>query len=64
MASLFQLILQCTTGNSIMNGTVCCNTIFNPAPYITPYGSLDARLFCQNESGLKPTRPLKLNQPC
>lgn len=33
-----QLILQCTFGNTTMNGWDCCNNLFDPNPYFTAYG--------------------------
>ena len=33
-----QLILQCTVGNTTMNGFDCCAKIFDPVPYFTAQG--------------------------
>jgi hypothetical protein len=37
-----QLILQCVVGKQIMTGWECCRSIFDPNPYFTSAGNINA----------------------
>lgn len=33
-----EFILECEIANTVMNGTECCNSLFDPTPTFSQYG--------------------------